>query len=104
MNNSSHIFSVVGTILITIIVLSLVGVLESPSKKTQTQTPTTVVYPERNIYITPPEREINYYYGRRPVRMVYPKRFVRPLLRRGPRFGFRRGPLTAVRHHRRHLR
>lgn len=104
MNNSSHIFSVVGTILITIIVLSLVGVLESPLNKTQTQAPTTIVYPERNIYITPPNRGIKYHYGDRPVRMVYPKRFIHPVLRKGPRFGFRRGPRIGIRHHHRHRR
>jgi len=102
MNNSSYIFSVVGTILITIIVLSLIGVLEPTSNKTQT--PTTIVYPERNIYITPPNGGINYHYDRNPVRMVYPKRFMRPAFRKGPRFGFRRGPRIGMRHRQHHRR
>jgi hypothetical protein len=102
MNNSSYIFTVVGTILITIIVLSLIGVLEPTSNKTQT--PTTIVYPERNIYITPPNGGINYNYGNRPLRMVYPQKAMRPVFRRGPRFGFRHGPRIDMRHRRRHIR
>ena len=86
MVNSTHMFSIIGTILITIIVLSLIGVLETPAKKKEQ--PTTIIYPERNVYLSPPRRDIIYGYNR-PVRVVNPNRYLKPIFRRGPRFGHR---------------
>ncbi len=88
MKYTSHMITILIAILVTIIVLSLVGVLDlSPGDtEKEKENNTTIVYPSRNVWIQPPTVDVVPYYNR-PRRFVYPRRFMRPI-RRG-RMGYR---------------
>ena len=86
MKYTSHMITILIAILVTIIVLSLVGVLDLSPGDTEKENNTTIVYPSRNVWIQPPTVDVVPYYNR-PRRFVNPRRFMRPV-RRG-RMGYR---------------
>tara|TARA_Y100001958_G_C21133455_1_gene474142 strand:+ start:510 stop:806 length:297 start_codon:yes stop_codon:yes gene_type:complete len=80
MEKNIHPFTLVNTILIGIIFLSLVGVLDISTEKKKLTTPTTFIYPERDIIIKKSLHDIVPYYNQ-PIRPVHPRRHLRPHFR-----------------------
>lgn len=81
MKGSSHIITILIAILVTIIILSLVGVLDFTPEDTEkvNEKNTTIVYPSRNVWIPSPTVDVVHY--TRPRRFVYPRRHLRPIWR-----------------------
>lgn len=80
MKKNIHPFTLINTILIGIIFLSLIGVLDISTEKKRLTSPTTFIYPQRDIVVEKPVYDIIPYYNQ-PVRMIWPRRHLRPHFR-----------------------
>ncbi len=73
MKHSSHIIAILIAVLVTIIILSLVGVLDFTLEDKDKEKNTTIIYPSRTVEVIP--------YYNRPRRVVHPRHHLRPMWR-----------------------